>query len=744
MRWLLGAWIVVLATVAHAAPRTVHGVVHVARTPDPIAGATILTDHGDVAATDADGYFTIALDRRDHQLTIVATGYVTRVVEVVQTDDTIHVELDKASGAEVIEVYGRAPEETKPLSYELTADEIRSIPGAFNDVLRAAQVLPGVARIPYAFGGLVLRGTSPRDTEVYLDGIEVPIAFHFGGITSFYPSNMLADLQLTAGGFDASYGRAQGGLVALTTREPRTDRWRLGGEVGLLDSGAFAEGPLWGGGIAIGVRRSYFDTVASPFVSSDTPLPSYWDFQLRMSFGDPRVDGRITPMIFGSIDRVASNSLSVTSAFVRVAAPYLRQWGPLTLRIVPWLGVNQLTFEEASDGSTTDQYSRPTFPGGLRADLTRDYAWGHLRGGIEASGGYLARTEVNVTDPNGHMTMNGDSTISWVDTAAWTEARFKIDGDRLALKPGLRIERYGLTNELTIDPRLNIHEKLDDTVTLRQAVGRYHQPPTPADVDKKDGNPDLQSSYTDQASIGIDKDFGNHTSASFTGFFDYGQSIGVRVTPPAQGGQSPEPNEGGLGPTFELLLEKQLGFPIFRGNVGRARSYGLEVLLKRNVGKLFMMLSYTLSKSERTDDPHGTKAKITQETVPSVGWRPFELDQTHNLNLAIAYQLTNWRLGARLQVVSGNPYSPMSFDAVTGKQTTVPWGGNLPTFFSLDLRADRRWHRCWGDIDLFIDIQNATNNANVEGRNFSSNTLKEADIPGLPIIPFIGVDFIPK
>ena len=743
MRWLVAVGIVVMATLAHAAPRSVHGVVLVAHSPDPIAGAAVLTEHGELAATDADGFFTLALDPRDRALTIVATGYITRTVEVVG-DDTLHIELDKAQGAEVIEVYGRAPEETKPLSYQLTADEIRSIPGAFNDVLRAAQVLPGVARIPYAFGGLVLRGTSPRDTEVYLDGIEVPIAFHFGGVTSFYPSNMLADLQLTAGGFDASYGRAQGGLVALTTREPRTDRWRVGGEVGLLDSGVFAEGPLWGGGVAIGVRRSYFDTVADPFVADDVPLPSYWDFQLRTSFGDPRKDGRITPMIFGSIDRVASNSLSVTSAFVRLAVPYVRQWDALTLRITPWAGINQLSFEEATDSGTSDTFARPTFPAGVRADLTHDYAWGHVRGGVDTSGGYLAATQVNIEDPTGTMRTSGNSTLAWVDTAAWLEGRFKLDADRFAIKPGLRVEHYGLTGEVVVDPRLNIHEKLADDLTLRQAIGRYHQPPTPADVDAKDGNPNLDSSYTDQFSLGIDKDFGPHASASFTGFFEDGQDLGVRVQPAGPGTTSPEPNYGGLGPTFELLLEKQLGFPIYRGNVGRARSYGLEVLLKRNVGKLFMMLSYTLSRSERTDDPHGTLDPMRGTIRPSLGWRPFELDQTHNLNLAVAYQLTNWHLGARVQIVSGNPYSPTTIDLVTGQPTQQPWAGNLPMFLSLDLRADRRWHRCWGDINFFVDIQNATNNANVEGREFDSNAFTDKDIPGLPIIPFIGVEFIPR
>ncbi len=727
MRGLIVA-IVALATVAQAAPIAVRGVVLVAHSPQPIAGAAILTDHGELTASDSDGFFTVVLDPRDHQLTIVAPGYITRTVEAGADDEMLHVELEKAQGAEVIEVYGRAPEETKPLSYQITADEVRSIPGAFNDVLRAAQVLPGVARIPYAFGGLVLRGTSPRDTEVYLDGIEVPIAFHFGGITSFYPSSMLSDLQLTAGGFDASYGRAQGGIITLATREPRRDRWRVGGSVGLLDSGAFAEGPLWGGGVEIGVRRSYFDTVASPFVSADTPLPSYWDFQLRTSWGDPRDNGRITPMIFGSIDRVASNALSVTSAFVRIAAPYTKQWGELTLHVVPWLGVNDLTFAEASDDGTTDQFSRPMYPGGLRADLSRDYAWGHLRGGLETTGGYLARTQVNAQDLSGHMETNGVATSAWLDEAVWTEARFKVDGDRLAVKPGLRIEHYGLTDEVVIDPRFNLHEQLDDTITLRQAIGRYHQPPTPADVDKTDGNPALKSSYTDQFSLGIDKDFGDHTSASFTGFFEYGQSIGVRVQPPAQGtpavqGDTPEPDYGGLGPTFELLLEKQLGFPIYprqRRSRAQLRARGPAQAQRRQAVHAPVVHALEVGAHRRSGRHAGSDAGVRDLARRSAGGRS-SLDQTHNLNLAIAYQLTNWRLGARVQIVSGNPYTPTTLDLIPAACRSSTRGpATSPTFFSLDVRADRRWHRCWGDIDLFIDIQNATNNANVEGRDFSA------------------------
>lgn len=733
--------VVCLSGTAVADPsRLVRGVVTHAGSVTPVAGATILTDRGEIAVSDIDGYFAIAVTPADRELTVAANGFVAKTVRVPGANGgVVRVELESASGAEVIEVSGKAPEETKPLSYQLTADEIRFIPGAGNDILRAVQALPGVARIPYAFGGLVLRGTSPRDTSVYLDGIEVPIAFHFGGVTSFYPSGMLADLQLTSAGFDASYGRAQGGIVALTTREPRTDRWRLGGSIGLLDSSVQAEGPWRGGGIIVGVRRSYFDTVADPFVADDVPLPSYWDFQVRTGWGDSTKNGRINPMIMGSIDRVASDEVSLQSSFLRIAMPYHRTWGKTTLHLVPWIGWNELSFENHErhefEEPSDEEFSRPTFPGGARLEIVRDTTWGHIRGGAELDAGYLAPTMVNIT--NGDTGGDGDevigsSTLFWTNFGLWTEARWKIDGERFALKPGLRLEGYGLTGEIVIDPRLNIHQQLSDTLTLRQAIGRYHQPPTPGDIDPENGNPHLDSSYLDQISLGVDAKLTNEIVASVTGFFNYGTKMGVKVRNPEPGSETPEPNLGGLGPTLELLLEKQLGFAIYRENVGRARSAGLEVLVKRNVGSWFGMVAYTLSISERVDDPR-----------TGDGWRPFELDQRHNLNLAVSKLFTNWRLGARLQITTGNPYSPASINPITQEVEYDRWGARLPAFVSLDLRADRRWHRCWGDINLYFDIQNATNRHNVEGRDFSYDSLKDEDIPGLPIVPFIGVEFLP-
>ena len=70
----------------------------------------------------------------------------------------------------------------------MTPEQIRTLPGAGNDALRALQSMPGVARVPFGLGGPALRGTAPRGTTVYLDGIEAPPLYHFGGLASFLPS----------------------------------------------------------------------------------------------------------------------------------------------------------------------------------------------------------------------------------------------------------------------------------------------------------------------------------------------------------------------------------------------------------------------------------------------------------------------------------------------------------------------------------------------------------------------------
>lgn len=751
-RWVVG--IVVVAAAHHAATaaphRSVRGVVVDQVTGEPVAGANVSSTAATVT-TAVDGTFAIDVPAADTQLTITVAGYGVRTVNL-DASDTLRIVL--VPSTETIEVSGTAPrlkprprapvaiqvsgnEPAAATTYQLTAHDLRTLPGTANDALRAAQVLPGVARLPFSFGGIVLRGAAPRDSVVFLDDIEVPLAFHFGGVTSFYPSGMLSDLTLKNSGLDADFGRASGGLISLTSRTPRVDQWRTGGSIGLLDSSVFAEGPIRSGGILLGLRRSYFDIVAAPFAADDTPMPSYWDMQIRSSFGDPRTHGRISPMMFFSLDYMTQtepgramfeNETELTSMFVRFAIPYERQWGATSLRIAPWFGTNQLAFRSRVN-SITERFERPLFPGGVRSQLAHATSWGNVRGGVELAGGYLSHYQAGLGQSGDILVqMNGETDIDWLDTAAWADTRVAID--RLVIKPGVRVEHYGLTDENVIDPRLSLSVSLTETLTLRETIGRYHQPPTPGDVDPNGGNPSLKSSYSDSVSLGLDGELGYGWSGGLAGFYTRGSNLGVRIDNELMDFSR---DLGGIGPTFSLLLEKQLGLAFYRENIGKAHNYGVELLLKKVTPQWMGLIAYTLSRAERHDG-----------VVSGRRWRPFELDQRHNLNIAASRKLGKWRVGGRVHWVSGMPYSPVIGEDSEDRPIFDPYAARLPDFWQFDVRVDRVWPQCWGDIDLYFDIQNITNRRNVEGRQPDDFNETDVDIRGLPIMPFIGVEFIPR
>src|SRR4030095_15251835 len=102
----------------------------------------------------------------------------------------------------------------------LRRDEITRVPGAHGDMLQAIKSLPGIARTDN-FGpnsGLVIRGSSPADSRIFVDGFEIPILYHFGGVQSVIPSEMIEELTYTPGGFGVEHGKASAGIVEVKTR----------------------------------------------------------------------------------------------------------------------------------------------------------------------------------------------------------------------------------------------------------------------------------------------------------------------------------------------------------------------------------------------------------------------------------------------------------------------------------------------------------------------------------------------
>lgn len=717
----------------------VGGVVVDATTGRPIPDAVVVAADGTVAITDADGRFAIGGAGRRRGVVVTAAGYADRRA-VVGAD--ARVALVPASPDETIELYDPvAP--ARPAAWHIDAAEVRAIPGAGNDVLRAAQALPGMARVPFGLGGLVVRGTSPRDTNVYLDGIEVPLAFHFFGITSFYPASQLASLEVVNGGFGVEHGRGQGGLVTLASRAASRDRWAAGGEVSIVDASAHAEGPTGGvGAITVAVRRSYIDGILRAVLDDDDRfLPRYYDAQVRWDAGDARAAGAWTAWLFTSNDQLLGDQATFTQWFVRAAARYLRQVGATTVSITPWAGVDRLAFVGENADAPDAELSRTAVPVGLRASVTRDAPWGHAALGVDVQGGRYGRLAVGTDEPmDGMPAVGAPRDARWAaDVALWTEGRWRIDGERLAATAGLRLERYGLARQWVLDPRLAVSQRLSPALTLRHTLGLYHQPPTAADTDPELGNPALDASFTLQGSTGFTWQGPAGLEVGATVFASRGWHQATEVVAPDGAGFEPAREPGsGLGATVRELLEDQLGSFEYRDDVGGARAVGAELGVKRTTEHTMVMASYTLTKARRRDDP-----------MRFAGWRPYQLDQLHNLSLVGAIRAGRWQLGGRLRLVTGNPYTPTVGTHVGADGEVVEDHGpalsaRLPDFVQLDLRVDRTWARSWGTVAAFLDVQNATWRDNVEDRTWDGAVGREVDTPGLPILPMIGVSFAPR
>ncbi|HYG66196.1 MAG TPA: TonB family protein, partial [Anaeromyxobacteraceae bacterium] len=199
----------------------------------------------------------------------------------------------------------RAPGE--PTLRPLTAERIRTVAGTQGDTLKVVQNLPGVARSPFGVGLLVVRGSDPNDTAVTLDGIPVPLLFHFGGLTSVVSSDVIEALEFQPGNFGARHGRAIGGAVELRTRDPRREAGGLA-QLDVFDGRAQLEGGVGRGAGYLAVRRSWVDAVlavALPRVAPDAAnelrvAPRYYDYQAKVSH--PLLGGIASVVAYGADD----------------------------------------------------------------------------------------------------------------------------------------------------------------------------------------------------------------------------------------------------------------------------------------------------------------------------------------------------------------------------------------------------------------------------------------------------------
>ncbi|MHB8417457.1 MAG: TonB family protein [Myxococcales bacterium] len=640
-------------------------------------------------------------------------------------------------------------EEREVNRYTLSRQELETTPGSFGDPIRVLQDLPGVARAPLFLGQLLVRGSGPYDTGTYVDGIQLPLLFHFLAGPSVVNPEFVDKLDFYTGGFGGEYGRAIGGLVDIETRRPAEDGVHGSASVNLLDADAYASAPITKDlSVSAAARRSYYDLfvplVLEALGTGSVALPFYDDYQVRVDYHLPSTAHRFQLFFFGSQDSLAESSgngqggpsISDYTDFWRLEAAWTYSGEKLRSRAQVWTGTNSQGF-----GVPGISNAENDVVGGARERLEADLA-PHLalRGGLDA---LWTQAQVNQDEPpppdayrptpgqNG-LPPSVPSSHGFLssDTAVWSELTWELPKG-IKLIPSVRADGFYQVDHWlgAFDPRLTVREDFDfhGASAIKAAVGLYHEPAYPFEVSPVSGTPGLPLQQAVQTSLGLEHAFTDLIHLEVTGFFSYESDLaeapnGANVTLLSA-------IAGGLFGTQATTYTPN----------GAVRAFGVEVLLRHELSRHFYgWLAYTFSYSLLHDPELGG--------ANAAGFHPSPFDERHVLTLVAQYRFgRGWQLGARFQLASGLPYTPVTgatFDA--DSQSYLPISGpfdgaNLPLFQQLDLRLDKEWLFSRWSLGVYADVMNVYNAQNVEFETYNYNYTQTETISGLPFLPTVGI-----
>lgn len=740
-------------------------------TTQPLPNVTIALDGGLSAVTGPDGRFQI-LDVPPGKVGVTLSGpdlTALRTEESFvageQLDATYDVQLasavDPDEPTDDLEIVVTAPPlRRQVVSTEVSAEQARKVPGTQGDVLRVVENLPGVARSSVGSGQLVVWGSAPEDTRVYVDGVRIPRLYHNGGLRSVVSSDFVSSVDLVPGGYGAAFGRGLGGLVTVTTRkiDENTKAGDVHGSVAvdILDASAAVRGQVTDDlSLAIAARKSYLDTLLEGAIDEDAkdyfPIPRYYDGQARARYKlGERSSLELTGLISG--DRIARTSRDADPArtaretravdFQRIYLAYRSERADgSVVSITPFFGLDSSELT-SSVGSVPTDTANDTVLGGVRASYrVPQEEWLTLEVGLDAE---IAASSLRRNGSIGAPPREGDIRVfgqpppdqinadDWdatlVGIAPYAEADVALLDNALHLYPGVRIDPNITTvskrvpvegelpaigtaqQDLELEPRFAVRHAFTDRFAVKAAWGLYHQPPQPEDLSATFGNPQISTSSAVHWVLGASLSITQTLIAELTGFYATSEDLTVRspVDSPLAG---------------EALVQE-----------GEGRAYGAQILLRQELSsRFFGWLSYSLVRSER-------RAREAAE------WRPFDYDQTHVLTALASYDLgAGFEVGLRARYATGFPRTEVT-DAFYDARRDIyqPRFGShnqlrIPAFVQLDARASKRFTFAGTELDAYLELQNVTHRENPEEIVYNADYSEKEYITGLPILPVAGL-----
>jgi hypothetical protein len=744
---------------------TIRGFVYEKESGEPIIFTNVYlykTTYG--STTDVNGYFTISrIPDGDYTLMVTYLGFDTLQLPVSIKGNTVitkNLFLTKAAfNLDAVMITAdreEARNDTRTSVIKLTPKQISRIPsiGGQPDLAQYLQVLPGVVFTGDQGGQLYIRGGSPIQNKVLLDGMIIYNPFHSIGLFSVFDTDILRNADIYTGGFNAEHGGRISSVMDLTTRDG--NKKHIAGKAGASTFGAklMLEGPIKkqkenGGSISflISAKNSYLKETSDIFYNYiDTAgLPfNYTDVYGKVSINASN-GSKVNIYGFNFNDKVDYTNL----------ATY--QWnstgGGTNWVVIP--GNNPVLMEgnfayssyniSMKEGALPERTSSIN---GFNLGMGFTYFLGkdEIKYGIEMQG---FRTEFDFTNLIGRKISQAENTT---EIAGFV--KYKMTRGKLLFEPGFRVQYYASLANFSPEPRLAMKYNFTDRFRMKMAAGLYSQNLISANSDRdivnlfygflsgpdnlqqtfdgKDVNHKLQKS--EHVILGAEFDPLKNMTVNVEVYYkNFSQLTNInRNKIFDDNGDYNNPNDPNYKPDY---LRKD--FIIENGDAN-----GFDVSIKYEVRKIYLWAVYSLAYVNRFDGV--------------ISYVP-HYDRRHNVNLVGSYRFgkeLNWEFNARWNLGSGFPftqtggfYEKLLFEQGAGTNYNTSNGqlgviysdynkARLPYYHRLDLSM---MHRIRigekGMLEFNLSVTNIYDRDNI----FYVNRITGEKVYQLPVMPSFGM-----
>lgn len=651
-----------LGTTSSTAQTTVSGYVRDAANGEALIGASVAApDFKTGTATNTYGYFSLSLPAKTGDSVTLVFSYLGFQPLALRFKSGLKNEkLDinlVAEGRELNEVVIKAKadddnvQRTQMSVINLPVSQIKAIPviAGERDVLKAVQFLPGVSAGSGGTTGFYVRGGNIDQNLVLLDEAVVYNPNHLFGLVSTFNVNALNSVNLIKGGFPAQYGGRLSSVLDVTMREGNKKHFSGEGGIGLISSNLTLEAPIQKGksSFIVSGRRSYLDLFLLPFNKGGNKTDyKLYDLNVKVNYELGKND-HLFASVFKGADRAqytGANALNYGIGFGNSTATL--RWNHLFGDKV--FSNTSLIYNKYHLGLNTTQGKYYAL---LYSEI-RDFAaktsveWYpnarySVKIGAQIQQHALSPASVSAQIPKANkprLQIVPDSIPRKYASEAAFFANNEIRlGSRFGASVGVRVPVFSAQSKtyVAVEPRLTLKYSVSQSASVKAAFTEMNQflhlvPSSTASLPTDiwiASSPKVTPQTSRQFALGYFQNFAeNQYEASIEGYF---KTMHNQVL-----------FKEGTQITLTADIENQLVF-------GKGDSYGIELFVRKNTGRLTGWLSYTLSK--------------TTQTFADLNFGkpfPFTYDRRHNLSVVGIFELNKkWSFSADFVFNTGSAYT---------------------------------------------------------------------------------------